>query len=252
MILVALAASGAEPDEPAWLTAMPIRVGVARALAAYEIVAWATTDALVADGTPDGLDGSWFVLDPGGGPVGYYGRIEDGHFVQVRAYRYDGDGAPTSVSETLPARIADARAQAAVATRSRLPAQYRRLARYGVNPNLYVLERDDLGLDVWVLPSLDPDGRLALATCGVWHFDASGTELQGREVERRAPGMLGMGPSATARFDSVADDGPTVCELYWTWLYSDDFDRLSVRSDGYEVWFEDIGAERTVMVAPAR
>ncbi len=110
-MLLLLPAALAGPIDTPTLTA---RVGIAQTLVAYDVVAWTTSDALLAAGPPTGLDGTWFVVDPGLGPTGYYGRYDAGvdAFAQLAAYRMTEDRATQAVPTPLTHAVADPRARA--------------------------------------------------------------------------------------------------------------------------------------------
>ncbi len=249
MLLLLATALAAELDP----VALNTRVGIAATLVAYDVVAWTTSDALVAAGMPAGLDGTWFVVDPGLGPTGYYGRydaVADG-FVQLAAFRMASDGGTEAVSTPLPAAVADPRGRAVRDVRARLPKSLTRLQSSGVNPNLYVLEADDGGLDVWVLPSLAPNGQLVVAPCARYHYDATGSRRLDASVEKHRPRAYTLGPQETILLDSVDRHTPTVCELYWAYYYADDVARIQVETNHLSVMFSDVpGTGRVPIVAP--
>lgn len=254
-LALVLPALAADPFPAAALDpALAARIEVARTLVAYDIVAWLTSDAVTAAGPTEGLGRAWFVLDAGDGPTGWYGHYDPGadRWVPALAFRMEPDQTVLPVPPTLAAAVADPRARAlAHAWEHGFPRSLTRLGTYGVNPNLYVLEADG-GLDVWVLPSLAPDGELVTATCAVQHYDPEGRTLLGVEVERRKPRVLTAGAESRATLSSVSRQSPTVCELFWAWYYADDFAYLGIRAGTTELSFHDVEGIGRVPVVTGR
>ncbi len=228
------------------------RIGTARTLMLYDMAAWVTSDAVMAD--PEAasqLGRAWFVIQDGETPVGVYGRYDAStdSFFHVRSYRFDPEaGATTRVEADPPAEIALPRARAidrvwAVGP----PAPMKRLMKVGVNPNQYVLAGPG-GLDVWLLPSLAQDGRLVTATCAQYSFDATGKKLTRARVERRKALVFSQGESELAHIVSVERSVPSVCELYWAFYYADDFKEISISTRELNVRFTDTEAGRIPVV----
>lgn len=241
LLLPALAEdAGLDPNVAATLLE---RVGTARTLMLYDMAAWVTSDAVMAD--PEAasqLGRAWFVLLDGDTPVGVYGRYDGSTdtFFHVRSYRFDAQaGQTTRVEAAPPTEVSLPRARAIDRVwADGPPAPMKRLMKVGVNPNQYVLE-GPAGLDVWLLPSLAQDGRLVTSTCAQYSFDATGKKRTKARVERRKALVFAQGESEMAHIVSVEKTVPSVCELYWAFYYADDFKEISVSTRELNVRFAD-------------
>lgn len=254
---LAFAADPADQRIPAAVISpvMVERIALARDLMRYDMIAWLTTDAVMAEDVASQLGRAWFVLfeDPLG--VGVYGRFDSdtGHFVHVRSYSLAADRTTTRIEAAPPPEVADPRARAIATVWSRpLPADMRKLMRVGVNPNQYVFVNEDRSIDVWLIPELASDGRLIAGTCADYTLDPTGGRILRQTVEHRKPRVYTQGKDVRAEIDSISADIPTTCELYWALYYADNFERLSIRTPTLEMSFVELQDFGRVPVYVAR
>ncbi len=225
----------------------------------YDSFAWASSDKLNAEAQSLGPDitnrlgEEWFCYKRDSTWHAVYGKFDE------TADRYDAVLHYASVGHQIvrsqspvEAGLGDRFGRALSIAKHRVP---RSFAKMGVRFNSFVREREDGGIDVWIVPAWQPNGWIVYGAEFHYVFDAAGRTVRDSVV--RVGELQGARPDTTATVQlKYAEPGiPTVAEILFLRLYTKRFAHLRVftrdwvtelfNRPGQQAWIHALREERT-------
>lgn len=154
------------------------KVETAEWLVRYDVVAWKTTDVLVAQDKAEltKLGPEWFCIEDKGKGLWHalYGRIEAGTYNVAVHYLMDAAGKITKTSEKLDQKMLDGYAAALATARVRLETK---VPKGAVKFNQYIRRDSDGTFEVWMMPAFQTNGVAVFGGEGIYRLNAAGDKI---------------------------------------------------------------------------
>jgi hypothetical protein len=253
--------SGQAPPPPAAAAAPRARSGadfpaerfdpIARTalyLAAYDQVAWVTSDSVLALVTADStlrrdLGTEWFAYEQDSTWHAVYGRYDKAsdRYVQVVHYAAVARGAFRRQAMPADSLLARRYGRALALTDARLPAA---AVRSGARFNTYVRPIPGGGLELWYLPAWQPNGWLIHGMEFYYRVDSTGTRIT--DSSAVVSPLRGSRPDTTKVLNIANEERelPTVGQAFFALYYGRYFDRVYIRSRDFVSTFVNRGESR--------
>jgi len=201
----------------------------------YDRMAWLSTDLVVHEDSAvlANLGPEWFCFqydDKWHAVYGEYDKTDDRYRIAVH-YEVSENGAVVRTESPLDTNQIDVLASALSTARSVLPAEY---GNAPVPLNQYVRRKQDGSLEVWFLPSWDPQrGLLVFGGEAQVILDDQGREPL--EQMYRTPQWQGFAPDTTLRIDMDYRDEslPTVGAMFFLIMNRSQFSHIFIHTAQY-------------------
>lgn len=245
------------PPEVVPTTDLADEDAVAAWLMGYDMVAWVSTDAMMALAEQDlarraALGNEWFAWEEDGMWHAVYGRYDGTADTYTTAghFRCDLDAGgihPVLLPDPPGPEITLPRARAIHTAFEALPSEMFTAQK---RLNTYVRAAPGGGLEVWVLPAWQPDGTLVIGNAATVTTDAEGRRVA--SVDAWLPGILQVRPSKEEVLMLPLQPGerPNAYVLFWLRYFVDDF-KLIAADNGAMRWTYVEGGGQRVLVQVA-
>jgi hypothetical protein len=199
----------------------------ARWLILYDMVAWHTSDLVMAESSEviAQLGGVWFAYQDGEDwHAAYGGWDEEGdRYAHVTHYLMAADSEQfVKVDEPPDPAIADPVGRAVHSSYELIPPAW---MGAGLRYNLYTRVIDE-GIEVYWLPAWQPDSTIVIGNSASFTLDPEGRELLAQSSWEPGWATMQPDPTATVVLPSPTRGHPTVFELFFLMYYHDEFDLL--------------------------
>jgi hypothetical protein len=225
----------------------------------YDSFAWATSDKLAAEASTIGtealkrLGDEWFCFKRDSTWHAVYGRFDEAadKYDAVVHYTSAGRGQIVRSMAFADTALGNRLGRALATTQHHLPAG---LAQAGVRFNTYVREREDGGIDVWIVPAWQSNGWLAYGIEFQYMLDPAGRMVRDSVVRLGALERVRPDSTASVHLAHAAPGIPTVAEILFIRLYTKYFAHVRVftrdwvtelfRVKGQQAWVHALREEK--------
>jgi len=234
------------------LEAFQQNVEIAYWLYQYDMVAWRTSDSLMASKDPEAMNltKEWFCYEDSiGNWHAVYGRFEDGIYRSVFHYIWDEETQSVSrATEEVDTSSSQAYARS-------LTLGYDLLAdvmtNYGIRFNAYLRRLPNQCVEVWFLPAWQPDGRTVYGAEFRYVFDPLGKRLLQKREKFEKLRALRPNRGTVVQLDYQKHKIPPVSSIFFLWSYYRYFGEISIKhfygktsltkADGDWIWIHEEG-----------
>jgi len=199
-------------------------------LVRYDIVAWKTTDVLVAQNKAEmpKLGPEWFCIEDKAKDRWHaiYGKLANGEYNVAVHYLMDTAGKITKTSEKLDQKMLDGYANALATARVRLETK---VPKGSVKFNQYIRRNSDDTFDVWMLPAFQPNGVAVFGGEGIYHLDSGGDTILS-DSSYFQPNLRGFqtGSPREIWLNYSELEKPTLGSVFFVLYYKEYFTRIMI------------------------
>ncbi|HTK38253.1 MAG TPA: hypothetical protein VL325_07160 [Pyrinomonadaceae bacterium] len=218
------------PDKPKFDVAdFNQKFETARWLAAYDEVAWKTTDVVMTEDKTSlaKIGPEWFCFqDSKGTWHAIYGRFENGTYDLLFHYLMDATGKITKTSDKVDQGLLNTYAKSLVTARTRLMSK---ISPNSPSFNQYVRLNSDKSLDVWMLPAFQRDETAVYGGEGIYHIDSTGTKVIS-DSSYFQEGLRGFKttPAREIWLNYRELEKPTLGSIFFVWYYKSYFTNIYI------------------------
>jgi hypothetical protein len=212
------------------LEAFQHNVELAYWLYQYDMVAWRTSDSLLASTDPAvrELTKEWFCYeDTLGQWHAIYGKYDTGYYQPLFHYILnDSNSQVKRVEEEVDTSLSQAYARALTLGYENLSQV---MANYGIRFNAYLRRQPNNCLELWFLPAWQPDGRTIYGAEFKYVFDPRGKRLLNKIERFDKLRALIPDRSTIVELDYQNHKIPPVSSIFFLWSYNRYFGEISIK-----------------------
>lgn len=212
------------------LEAFQQNVELAYWLYQYDMVAWRTSDSLLASTDPAvrELTREWFCYEDSAGIWhAVYGKYDTGYYQPLFHYILNDSTSKVSrVKEEVDTSLSQAYARSLTLGYDKL-AQV--MANYGIRFNAYLRRLPNNCIELWFLPAWQPDGRTIYGAEFKYVFDPQGKRLLSKIERFDKLRALTPDRSTVVQLDYQKHKIPPVGSIFFLWSYNRYFGEISIK-----------------------
>lgn len=212
------------------LEAFQQNVEIAYWLYQYDVVAWRTSDSLLASSDPNvkKLTKEWFCYEDSIGLWhAIYGKYDTGYYQPLFHYILnDSTSEIHRVYEEVDTSLSQAYARALTKGYEKLG---QAMANYGIRFNAYLRRQPNQCIELWFLPAWQPDGRTIYGAEFKYVFDPKGKRLLSKIEKFDKLRALTPNRGVVVQLDYQKHKIPPVGSIFFLWSYNRYFGDISIK-----------------------
>jgi hypothetical protein len=212
------------------LEAFQQNVEIAYWLYQYDMVAWRTSDSLLASTDPavKELTKEWFCYEDSLGLWhAIYGKYDSEYYQPLFHYVLnDSTSRIRRVGEKIDTSLSQAYARALTIGYDKLG---QAMSNYGIRFNAYLRRQPNNCIELWFLPAWQPDGRTIYGAEFKYVFDPKGKRLLNKIENFHKLRALTPDRSTVVQLDYKTHKIPPVSSIFFLWSYNRYFGEISIK-----------------------
>jgi hypothetical protein len=230
LFAIALFAQKSGSDKPGFDVAdFNKKFETAQWLAAYDEVAWKTSDVAMAEDRAEvaKLGEEWFCLqDARKGWHAFYGKLDSDKYNVVFHYAFDSAGKIARSSEKFDQTLLDAYARALTTARAKLKVS---IPANSPSFNQYVRKNADGTFGVWLLPAFQTNRMAVFGGEAYYSITSDGSKIL-KEDSYFQPNFKGVkaDPPREIWLNYRELEKPTLGTIFFVWYYKDYFTKIVI------------------------
>lgn len=204
------------------------KMKVARWLYEYDMVAWQTSDSVMAQPKEDlkRLGQEWFCIQKNDHWHAIYGKYENNEFDLVFHFKLDEDGTVNLVKEELDTNLLHRYSRALQTANNELLALRDSVS---LRFNQYIRENEDKTFSVWILPAFQPNSVAVYGGEFIYTIDETGrTILNDESFYSGAFRGFEVGEPREIWLNYSETEKPTLGAVFFVWYYKSYFTKIYV------------------------